>query len=609
MSLDPLHRLRNAFGEAIAATLGEDFRGVDPIIRPSTRPEHGDFQCNAAMSLGKRASRQPRSLAEALVEHVDVDDLVASMDIAGPGFINIKLKSGAIAGALASIDTPDLGVIPDPSPETIVIDMCGVNVAKQMHVGHLRSTVIGDAFARILTRLGHRVLRENHLGDWGLPIAMVIHVLRSRGVDLTVASLGDLDSAYRAAQAAARADERGLQAAHDRHTGPHRIAELEAQNSGAAAMRKHAGETLVALQQGDADLVQDWTALIDVTLAAMKTSIDLLGVDMGPDDNRGESFYRLMLPEIIEWFTERGLCREDQGALVVDFEGRKRPLLIRKSDGGFLYATTDLAAIRVRTQDTAATRCIYVVDARQRDHFRDVFEAATLAGWGKTDRGKDVLFAHTGFGSVLGPDRKPLKTRSGDNVTLASLLREAIDRGRAEVRKRAEDAHAQTHDLSPEALDEIGRQVGIGAVKYADLSNDLVRDYVFDLDRMVAFEGDTGPYLQYAHARICSILRKAGGRRGDAAFLLDAPEERALALTILRWNDVVHATADSLEPHRIAAFLRDLAEAFNTFYQACPVLKAGSDAQKSARLRLVDLTGRMLADGLSLLGIESPDRM
>jgi len=609
MSLDPLHRLREAFEDAIAAELGDTYRNVDPAIHPATRPELGDFQCNAAMGLGKRAGRPPRELAEALVERVSANDLVASMDVAGPGFINIHIQSTAIAEALASIDDESLGVIPDPTPETVVIDMCGVNVAKQMHVGHLRSTIIGDAFARILTRLGHQVLRENHLGDWGLPIAMVLYVLRSRGVDLKNLTLEELDHAYRSAQSAAKVDNGGLKAAMSRSSGPHRIAELEEQNEGAVEMRRHAGDTLIRLQKGESEMQQDWRALIDVTLTSMKDSIDLLGVEMSEENNRGESFYRSMLPDIVEWFNEHNLCREDQGALVVDFEDRERPLLIRKSDGGYLYATTDLAAIRVRTQTTGATHCIYVVDARQRDHFRDVFDAVKLAGWGLTPDGESVRFSHTGFGSVLGTDRKPLKTRSGENVTLASLLNEAVDRGRDEVRSRAEDPSAPTHDLSPEKLDDIGQAVGIGAVKYADLSNDLVKDYVFDLDRMVAFEGDTGPYLQYAHARICSILRKADSRGEAARLLLDEPEERALALTLLRWNDVVHTTAESLEPHRIAAFLRELAEAFNTFYQSCPVMKAGSDDLRSSRLRLSDLTGRMLADGLDLLGIEAPNWM
>jgi arginyl-tRNA synthetase len=602
-------RLVDAFESAIVAVLGPDYAGTDPVIRLSAKPEFGDYQCNVSMGLAKRINRNPRELASDLVEAVDVSDVANPPEVAGPGFINITLKTSAISSALEAMDTPKLGVEPHCHPETVVIDMCGVNVAKQMHVGHLRSTIIGDAFARILTRLGDDVRRENHLGDWGLPVALVLHVLRSRGTDLSTLTLSDLDAAYRDAQGLASADPDGLKAATARHSGPHRIAELESQNEGAATVRSDAGRILVSLQQGDDDVVRDWKALVGVTTEAMAEALGLLGVEMDESHNRGESFYRDRLQGVLDWFESKGLCREDHGALVVDFKDRDRPLLIRKSDGGFLYATTDLAAVRVRTEETGATRCIYVVDARQRDHFKDVFDAAALAGWCSDSGGRAVTLSHTGFGSVLGTDRKPLKTRSGANATLASLLEEAIARGSAEVRSRAKDPAAPTHGLSPEELDAIGRAVGIGAVKYADLANDLVRDYVFDLDRMVAFEGDTGPYLQYAHARICSIVRKAGDVDPAAELVLEQPAERGLALTLLRWNDVVHSAATSLEPHRIAAFLRDVAEAFNAFYQTCPVLRAATEQQRSSRIRIADLTGRVLADGLGLLGIEAPDRM
>ncbi|MDP7029663.1 MAG: arginine--tRNA ligase [Phycisphaerales bacterium] len=609
MSADPLQRLRTAFQNAIVAAFGDDWRDTDPVIRPAAKPEHGDFQCNVAMGLGKRLGIPPRDVARKIIEAIELDGIADPPQIAGPGFINIRLDEALLSSAIEEMDTSRLGVQPDPDPSIVVIDMCGVNVAKQMHVGHLRSTIIGDAFARILSRLGHDVRKENHLGDWGLPIAMVLHLLRSRHQDPATCTLEHLDAAYRSAQSLAKGDAAGLHAGGLRHVGPHRIAELEAQNTGADAFRAAAGETLVGLQAGDQELVTDWSCLIDVTLSAMAEALQLLGVELGPDDNRGESSYRDKLEDVIDAFTQGGLCREDDGALVVDFEDRDRPLLIRKSDGGFLYATTDLAAVRSRCRDTGAARCIYVVDARQRDHFRDVFDAARLVGWDQRPDGRAADFVHTGFGSVLGPDKKPLKTRSGDNVTLASLLKEAIDRGTREVRRRAEDPKSPTHELSDEQLNDIGRSVGIGAVKYADLANDLVRDYVFDLDRMVAFEGDTGPYLQYAHARIRSIIRRAEDDGRDAALQLEAPEERRLALVLTRWNDTVHAAARFLEPHRIAGYLRDLAEAFNGFYQACPVLKAQSDAARKSRLRLADITSRVLKDGLCMLGIDAPDCM
>ena len=609
MPADPVQCLTEAFTKAIVAVAGQEYAETDPAIRPASKPDLGDFQCNVAMGLGKRLARAPREVAGALVDAVDLDGLADTPEVAGPGFINIRLDKSILLDAVTMMDTPDLGVVPDEDAGDVVIDMCGVNVAKQMHVGHLRSTIIGDAFARILERLGHVVHRENHLGDWGLPIAMVLRELRNNGADLAALTLTDLDTAYRTVQAAATADSRGLEAAVSKQVGPHHIAELEAQNSGAAEVRSAAGETLVLLQAGDAGLIADWQSLIAVTLAAMSEAVDMLGVDMGPENNRGESFYRDHLQDVMGWFQDRNLCCEDEGAMVVRFDNRDRAMIIRKSDGGFLYATTDLAAVRCRTQETKATRCIYVVDARQHDHFQDVFDAAALAGWNTTPDGDVVQFSHTGFGSVLGSDRRPLKTRGGKNVTLISLLTEAIERGREEVRTRSKDPHAPTHGLDPEELDAIGRSVGIGAVKYADLSNDLVRDYVFDLDRMVAFEGDTGPYLQYAHARIRSIIRKAGDDGAGATFQIDQPTERQLVLALLRWNGVVHATAETLEPHRIAAYARSLAEAFNAFYQACPVLKADTDDLRRSRLRLADLTGRVLCDALNLLGIEAPDRM
>ena len=589
---------------------GEEFAGSDPLIRNTANPELGDFQCNAAMGLAKRVGQPPRDLAQKLVEVVDLEAIAEDLEIAGPGFINIRLKTDALANALGDMDNEQLGVEASDDPRPIVVDLCGVNVAKQMHVGHLRSTIIGDSLARVLERRGRHVLRENHLGDWGLPIAMVLHTLRTNGTDLDALTLTELDVAYRDAQARARGDAKGLEAARTRHSGPHRVAELEAQQSGAEEARAAASDTLVALQQGDDELVRDWNKLIDVTMQAVYEALDLLNVQMGPDNNRGESFYRDKLQPVIDHFEKASLCREDDGALVVDFEDRERPLLIRKRDGGFLYATSDLAALRHRTRDTGADRCIYVVDARQRDHFKDVFDAARLAGWNRTPDDHDVQLVHVPFGSIMGADKKPLKTRSGTNLTLASLLAEAIERGTREVASRSENPSAPTHGLDADAIGAIGRAVGIGAVKYADLSNDLVRDYVFDMDRMIAFEGDTGPYLQYAHARICSLLEKSGeGDLQSSGMTLDDATERQLALVLLRYGNTVSDVARTLEPHRLCGYLHELAETFSSFYQACPVLKTEDDGIRRSRLRLCDLTRRVLEDGLGLLGIEAPQRM
>ena len=609
---DPVAALHDRFSDAIVRALGEDYRGADPVIRSTANPEFGDFQVNAAMGLGKRVQRQPREVAQELIDHVDLEGLADTPEIAGPGFINIRLRTDALASALAAMDDESLGVVAVDDPHPVVIDLCGVNVAKQLHVGHLRSTIIGDALARILERCGRTVLRENHLGDWGLPIAMVLYRLREAGVDLDTLQLPDLDAAYRDGQLVTKMDERGLSIVSERNIGAHRIAELEEQNDGAQEQRDAAAATLVALQQEDPELVADWQKLIDCTMRAVIDILVKLGVALGSEHNRGESFYREHLPEIVDLFTERDLAVEDDGALVVRFDDRERPMLIRKSNGGYLYATTDLAAIRHRVVDENANRLVYVVDARQRDHFIDVFDACRLAGWGETTDGTPVEMVHIPFGSVLGVDKKPLKTRSGENVTLASLIDEAIGRGCTEVRRRAEDEKAPTHGFSDEELDRIGAGVGIGAIKYADLSNDLVRDYVFDMDRMIAFEGDTGPYLQYAHARICSIIAKAEDADetiGSAELRLDEPAERALALQLLRYGPVVAEAGLHLEPHRICAELHALAEAFNGFYQQCPVRKAASDELRRSRLRLCDLSRRVLADGLDLLGIEAIQTM
>lgn len=608
----PVTLLNEILSRAIVDVLGKEYEGADPVIRPAKSPEFGDFQVNAAMALGKRIGTPPRDLAEKLVEAADLQAIAENVDVAGPGFINIRLKEEVLADALGGMSGADLGVTPVDDPHPVVVDLCGVNVAKQMHVGHLRSTIIGDSLARILERQGRSVLRENHLGDWGLPIAMVLRTLRDEGVDLENINLNQLDEAYRAAQAGSRGDERGIAVVEERRIGPHRVAELEEQNAGAETKRTAAAETLVLLQQGDDELVRDWKCLIDCTMRAVYESLDLLNVEMGESNNRGESFYREHLPEVVEAFTNGNLAVEDEGALVVRFQDRDRPMLIRKSNGGFLYATTDLAAIRNRVVHENADRLIYVVDARQRDHFKDVFEAAALAGWGTTADGHEVEMRHIPFGSVLGPDKKPLKTRSGENVTLASLLEEAVERGRSEVLRRSEDERSPTHGMSPDELASIGRAVGIGAVKYADLSSDLVRDYVFDMDRMITFEGNTGPYLQYAHARICSIMNKAGieeDRFGTSDLLLSEPAERLLALQLLRYGDVVASASTNLEPHRICTFLYELSELFNGFYQQCPVRKADSEALLVSRLRLCDLTRRVLSDGLGLLGIAAPSTM
>ena len=605
-----LHQsITQSLQEAFGAVLDVPPLSIDPVLRRSQNGAHGDYQANGAMALGKQHGVKPKDLANRVVDCVDFGKVALPPEVAGPGFINIKLTDETIVSLVNEIDDQNLGVIPSNNHHPVAIDLCGVNVAKQLHVGHLRSTIIGDSLARMFERVGRKVYRENHLGDWGLPIAMVLERLTSGGVDLDQLTLGDLNQAYRDAQLGASDDVGGLNAALAREAGPHRIIELEEQNASALDFQRLGKETLVALQGGDKKLIQEWEKLIECTMRSVFRSLNLLNVKIGPEHNRGESFYRDRLGDVVDLFVSKKLAEEDNGALVVGFKDREKPMLIRKSDGGFLYATTDLAAIEYRTQELGADSLVYVVDARQREHFKDLFDAAKLVGWDKTPGGMNINMVHIPFGSVLGPDKKPLKTRSGSSVTLDSLINEAIERGTSEVFVRAKDPGAQTHKMSEEELRQIGRQVGIGAIKYADLSNDLVRDYVFDINRMVAFEGNTGPYIQYACARINSLITKCDDNIKGVDILITEHEERCLALELFQYNSVLQDTIKNLEPHRLCNWLYGLTDVFNGFYQNCPVLSVKDAAIRGSRLRLANITKRVLVDGLSVLGIESPEHM
>ncbi len=596
------------FERAIRAVTGAS---ADPAIRVSGNAKFGDFQVNAAMALAKERQANPRALAEEIMRAVDLTGVAQSCAVAGPGFINVTLEPAFIAShldALAASTT--LGIPPALDTHAVVIDLCGVNVAKQMHVGHLRATIIGDSLARVFERLGRTVWRENHLGDWGLPIAMTLARLRRERANFSALTLDDLNAAYRGAQR--ETDISDLTSALANHCGPHRLLELEVQSEPARAAMDDAKKTLVRLQSGDAEIVAQWERIIEVTMEQVYDAARVLNVKLSSANNRGESFFRERLGGVIDAFRSSGFAKTDQGAMVVPFADRERPLLIQKSDGGFLYATTDLAAVRFRTFDLNGGLVVYVVDARQRDHFRDVFDAARMIGWNRTADGSESSLVHLGFGAVLGADKKPLKTRSGENFTLKDLLDQACERGQLEVTRRAQDPMAPTHGLPAEELAAIGSAVGIAAVKYADLSGDLTRDYVFDLDRMIAFEGDTGPYLQYAHARIASLLAKAGESEetlARAAFPIAEPTERALALHLLRYASMVLEVGRTLETNRVGLYLAQLATLFNGFYHACPVLKNDDAALRLGRLRLCALTRTVLKDGLSLYGIIAPTRM
>lgn len=615
LSIDPLETLDARFRAAIGAAFPElPGEGIETHIAANRQPKLGDFQSNAAMPLAKRLGKNPREVAAAIVEHLDLSGVaepVTAEAIAGPGFINIRLLGDAMAGALVRLDTDRLGIEPPERAMTVVVDLCGVNLAKQMHVGHLRSTVIGDAIARLYERLGHRVVRQSHVGDWGLPIAMVVQrlvELAQAGRDLSTIGLDELNRLYKQAQAACKA-ERGAVALIGRVGGhPKAEAELEARIADADEALERAKQRLVRLQSGDAESVAAWQRVYDITMAACLHTCARLHADVTDEHSAGESTYRDELGAVVDDLARRGIAEEDDGALVVRVDGLKEPCIVRKRDGGYLYATTDLAAIRRRAGTIGGKRVVYCVDARQALHFKQVFGAAHKAGYDRTPDGRTAELFHAAFGNVLGEDNKPLKTRSGENVKLADLIDEAIERAARTVAEK-------NPDLPEDERGVIAEAVGVAALKYADLSTERIKDYVFSFDRMLAFEGDTGPYLLYALVRTKSIFRKAAdaGLGADefaqAPLLLDEPAERALALTLLRYPGAVRASGEHHEPNRLCAYAFALAGAFSSFFDQCPVLKAESGAKRLSRLRLCGLTARVLEDALTTLGIPVVDRM
>ena len=580
--------LRFAVERAVASALSRVLppapAGSDPLVR---RSEFADFQSNAALSAAKQAGTNPRALAAALAEAVAGTGLTA--EVSGPGFLNITVADAAVWDRVDLLAGDErLGVGAPEAGRRIVIDYSAPNVAKEMHVGHLRGTILGDALARVHAHLGAEVLRRNHLGDWGTQFGMLIQYLIEHpeadwhtGADTdpaaSVAALGPL---YRQANAVFKADPE-------------------------FAVRARA--RVVALQGGDPETLRVWRELVAVSTVAFQSVYDRLGVLLTPEDVVGESFYNPLLDDVVAELTEKGILRESDGALCVFFDdvtgpgGDPVPLIVRKSDGGYGYAATDLATIRHRVRDLKADTVLYVIDVRQALHLRMVFETARRAGW-LTD---GVTAEHMSYGTVLGRDGRPLKTRDGHTVRLVELLDAADAKAAAVLAER-------THDLSPEMLAEVVAAAGIGSVKYADLSTSRTRDYTFDLDRMVSLHGNTAVYLQYAYARVRSILAKAPA--DASAAIADAsapmhPAERALALRLDEYADVLTDVAALGEPHRLCAYLYELATAFSGFFESCPVLRAGTGAQRSNRLALTRLTGDVLAQGLRLLGLRTPERM
>ena len=574
---DPLHTVSSLLAPVYRAVAGVD---ADPVVRTSDR---ADAQSNGVLPLAKQIGRNPRELAaEVLAGAAEVLAGVATVEVAGPGFLNLTFEDSFIEHELAvAARDPHLGVRRATTPERVVVDYSAPNVAKEMHVGHLRTTIIGDALVRMLEFVGHEVIRENHIGDWGTPFGMLIEHLLDLGETEAAQelSVGDLDGFYRQARAKFDADDDFKQRSRLR---------------------------VVALQGGDPETLRLWQELVDASAAYFNTVYRKLGVLLTNADLAGESSYHPLLEEVIQRLDAAGLLQESDGADVVfppgftNREGEPLPLIVRKGNGGFNYATSDLACVIDRVERVGATLLLYVVGAPQAQHFEMVWKVCEMAGW-LTAPARCV---HVQFGSVLGSDRKMFKTRSGDTVKLVDLIDEAVDRGVAQVRERSAD-------LSPEEQIAVGRMIGIGAVKYADLSTDRIKDYVFDWDRMLSFDGNTAPYLQYAHARIRSIFRKAGESTGsyDTPVLLGAPEERALALRLLGFDQAVGEAVERFSPHRLCSYLFDLAQDFTAFYEACPVLRADDEAVRRSRLALCDLTARILDRGLGLLGIDVPDRM
>ena len=574
-SIDPLQRVAELLAPVFASIAGES---ADPVVRPSDR---ADAQVNGALPLAKALGRNPREVAEEIIASGALDGVCSSVEVAGPGFVNLVFSDDFLSGLAADAARHERLGLATSDPRTVVIDYSAPNVAKEMHVGHLRSTVIGDALARLHLFAGDTVIRENHIGDWGRPFGMLIEHLLDLGEDVAAAGLGqgDLDGFYKQANV--------------------KFSESE-------EFQERSRERVVALQGGDPDTAALWRRLVAMSTEYFNTVYSKLGVLLNDDDLAGESMYQPGMQATIDRLGAAGLLEESDGASVVfppgftNRDGEPLPLIIRARTGGFNYATSDLTCVIDRVERLGADLMLYVVGAPQQQHLDMVFAVARMAGW--LPEGVDAV--HVAFGNVLGEDRKMLRSRSGDSVKLVDLLDEAVERAGALVAEK-------NPDLDDDERAAVARAVGIGAVKYADLSTDRVRDYVFDWDRMLSFDGNTAPYLQYAHARIRSIFRRAGvdpSSVDPSAIALAEPAERELALRILATPSVIAEATSSQSPHRLCTHLFDLAQAFTAFYEHCPVLKV-DEPVRGSRLALCDLTARTLSTGLDLLGIEAPERM
>jgi arginyl-tRNA synthetase len=574
---DPQEVLARLVGDALGPVLGPEYAGADPLIRPS---QFADFQANVALSLGKRAGRPPREVAAELAGHLAGAGILRNVEVSGPGFINLTLSDDWIAEqASGQLVDERLGAPAADPAQKIVVDYSGPNVAKELHVGHLRPTVVGDAIVRVLEFLGHQVIRAAHLGDWGTQFGMLIEHAQDIGEQATYEQLagGEFTAFYQAARAKFGADP---------------------------AFADRARQRVVELQAGDARALSLWRLLVGDSMEYLRAIYARLDITLTDADMAPESFYNPMLASVCAELERRGIAVVSDGALCVfppGFTGRNGaplPLMLRKSDGGYGYDSTDMAAIRYRLIELGATRLIYVVGSEQSQHLQMVFAAARQAGW-LTDA---ASAEHAVIGLMTGPGGQRLQTRSGEQIKLITLVEEAVERAEEVIKDRYDD---------PEQRGRIAESVGIGALKYGDLSVARDSSYALDFDRLLALTGNTGPYLQYATARIRSIFHRAGLDPGQAAgpILLTEDAERALALRLLGFGGAVREVAAAAEPHKLAGFLFDTASAFTTFYEQCPVLQAPEPAIRQSRLALSALTLRVLVTGLGLLGIPVPDRM
>mgnify|MGYP006421177921 CR=1 FL=1 len=586
-----IETLQTRFQQALAAAFGEEYAECDPLLAPTNNPKFGDYQSNVAMSLAKPLQQKPRDIATQIVNCLQVNDISKPPEIAGPGFINIRLTPAYLTEQLQQIQASDrLGVETADPPQRVVVDFSSPNIAKEMHVGHLRSTIIGDCIARILEFRGHDVLRLNHVGDWGTQFGMLIAYLREVCPEaLTGAStldLGDLVSFYKQAKKRFDEDE---------------------------DFQTKARQEVVKLQSGDEESVRGWKFLCEQSRQEFQVIYDLLDVKL---TERGESFYNPLLSQVVADLEETELLETDQGAKCVFLEGftnrsgNPQPLIVQKSDGGYNYATTDLAALRYRVEQDGADRIIYVTDAGQSTHFAQVFQVAKRAGW----LPEGVEAVHVPFGLVQGEGGKKLKTRAGETVRLRDLLDEAISRAKKDLQTRLA---AEQREESPEFIDHVAQVVGISAVKYADLSQNRTSNYVFSYDKMLALQGNTAPYMLYAYVRIQGISRKGGIDWETSQELVQASDfqmqisdelELALAKHILQLSEVLQAVETELLPNRLCQYLFELSQKFNQFYDRCPVLQA-DEPQRTSRLLLCYITARTLKLGLSLLGIPALERM